>query len=76
MAKVAAMFNATPPGKRVMRPGTSPPKAKGTCVRPMMSHRTEPMQRMSGVMERIFAGFGGKAQEEASQPPAGIFGQA
>jgi hypothetical protein len=47
---VIAMFIATPPGSRVMRPGTSDPSRIAVGERPMMSHRTEPMQRMSGVM--------------------------
>ncbi len=46
--RVAAMFIATPPGRRVMRPGTSSPGDMARGVRPMMSHRTAPMQRMSG----------------------------
>lgn len=44
------MFIATPPGIRVIRPGTSEPTRIAEGARPMISHRTEPMQRMVGVV--------------------------
>ncbi len=52
---VIAMFIATPPGSRVIRPGTSDPSRIEVGDRPMMSHRTEPMHRMSGVMAVFIA---------------------
>jgi hypothetical protein len=44
---VMAMFMATPPGKRVMRPGTSDPWRIAKGARPITSHRTDPMHTMS-----------------------------
>ena len=46
------MFIATPPGSRVIRPGTSEPRRIEVAERPMISHRTEPMHRMSGFVMR------------------------
>ena len=63
---VIAMFIATPPGSRVIRPGTSEPSRIEVGERPMMSHRTEPMQRMSGVMPPCGAGFA--ALQEGPSP--------
>ena len=48
-AAVIAMFSATPPGRRMIRPGTSAPRSIAAGARAMMSHRTAPMLRMSGL---------------------------
>jgi hypothetical protein len=64
---VTAMFSATPPGNRVIRPGTSDPTCIAAGDRPMMSHRKEPMHRMSGVMPRSWHRKGGGATTLAQQ---------
>ena len=46
--KVAA--RATPPGRRVIRPGMSEPWRIAFSERPITSQRTEPMHRISGVL--------------------------
>ena len=60
--KVVARFIATPPGNRVIRPGTSEPSRIDVAERPMMSHSTDPMQRMSGVMVRFLRRTPGKTR--------------
>jgi hypothetical protein len=55
-ASVMAMFMATPPGRREIRPATSDPCRIATGARPITSQRTEPMQRMlaeASVMGRL-----------------------
>ena len=47
-ASVIAMFIATPPGKRLIRPGTSEPCRIWQAERPITSQRTLPMHRISG----------------------------
>src|SRR6056297_3619735 len=54
-----AMFIATPPGTRVIRPGTSEPARIAARERPITSQRTEPMQIMRSVrvIARLMRGF-------------------
>ena len=56
---MTAMFIATPPGRRVIRPGSSEESRIEVGERPITSHRTEPMQRISGVfMAEVLAWMG------------------
>ena len=68
--RVIAMFIATPPGRRVIRPGTSEPTRMWLAARPITSQRTEPMQRISGLLCHGFA-FGA-GQRSASHGAANV----